>query len=466
MRKLTSLGNIALNQHEFRLLIDSLSDGVVLTDAAGIIIMVNHNWEKISGIKGDEVENRNVRILVRKGYYSHSVVAQALSEGQSAASIVRFNNGAEALITAIPVRGDDGIKLVICSVKDLIELEANYKAWENSQFLKASFPKELKEFSKEVPELNNIVAHSSAMRSLLRSLFQVAKVDSTVLFTGESGTGKTFYARLLHSLSPRSGRGCFLAINCAAVPPALLESELFGYEGGAFTGARREGKEGMVEAAKGGTLLLDEIAELPLELQAKLLEVLHSKTFVRIGSTRTRFSDVRFICATNRNLEDMVAKGQFREDLYWRINVLPVYVPPLRERQEDIVALANLILNQFNEHHGMNKKLAPDVLRSFQDYKWPGNIRELENVLEQLAVMTPGNTITLGDLPNNFRAKSSENTNKWQGYTLRRAVLEFENEIIEETIASESSLADAAEVLGIDVSTLTRKRRRYREEYE
>ena len=186
MRKLTSLGNIELNQHEFRLLIDSLSDGVVLTDAAGIILMVNHNWEKISGIKGGEVENRNVRILVRKGYYSHSVVSKHYEE-QSAASIVRFNNGAEALITAIPVRGDDGIKLVICSVKDLIEIEANYKAWEESQYLKASLPKELKKFSEVVPELNNIVAHSPAMRSLLRSLFQVAKVDSTVLFTGNLG---------------------------------------------------------------------------------------------------------------------------------------------------------------------------------------------------------------------------------------------------------------------------------------
>ncbi len=463
MRELASLGTITLSQNEFRLLIDSLSDGLVLTGAAGIILMVNRNWEKISGISRQEIENRNVRVLVRKGYYSHSVVAQSLSEGQSAASIVRFANGTEALATAIPVRDESAIKLVICSVQDIIELEANYRAWENSQYLKASLPKELEEYSKDIPELNNIVAHSSAMQSLLRSLLQVAKVDSTVLFTGESGTGKTFLARLLHSLSPRSGRGRFLAVNCAAVPPTLLDSELFGYEGGAFTGARREGKVGLVEAAQGGTLLLDEIAELPLELQAKLLEVLHSKTFVRIGSTRTRFSDVRFICATNRNLENMVAEGRFREDLYWRINVLPVYVPPLRERREDIAALANLLLKQFNEYHNMNKKLAPDVLRCFQNYTWPGNIRELENTLEQLAVMTPGSTITLGDLPPNLRNESNSDIDRWRGYTLKDAVQEFENRIIEQTVASKPNLVSAAEALGIDVSTLTRKRRRYRE---
>ncbi|NLG86679.1 MAG: sigma 54-interacting transcriptional regulator [Firmicutes bacterium] len=463
MTELASLGAITLSQREFRLLIDSLSDAVVLTDAAGIILMVNRNWERVSGITRKEIEGRNVRVLVREGYYTHSVVAQALSEGQSATSLLRFANGTEVLASAIPVRADGVIKLVICSVQDVIELEANYMAWENSRYLKESLPKEWEERSKDIPELGNMVAHSAAMQSLLRSLLQVAKVDSTVLFTGESGTGKTFLARLLHSLSPRSGRGRFLAINCAAVPATLLESELFGYEGGAFTGARREGKTGLVEAAQGGTLLLDEIAELPLELQPKLLEVLQSKTFVRIGSTRTRFSDVRFICATNRNLEDMVKAGRFREDLYWRINVLPVYVPTLSERREDIAPLANLFLERLNTRYNMEKKLAPDALRCIQLYSWPGNIRELENTLEQLAVLTPGNTITLGDLPPHLRSIPDSDIDHWRGYTLKEAVRELERQIIEQTVASQPNLAAAAQVLGIDVSTLTRKRRRYRQ---
>lgn len=465
MNELASLGAITLSQREFRLLIDSLSDAVVLTDAAGIILMANRNWEKISGVSRKEIEGRNVRILVREGYYSHSVVAQALSEGQSAASLLRFANGTEVLASAIPVRAEGVIKLVICSVQDVIELEANYMAWENSRYLKESLPKEWEERSKDIPELNNMVAHSAAMQSLLRSLLQVAKVDSTVLFTGESGTGKTFLARLLHSLSPRSGRGRFLAVNCAAVPVALLESELFGYEGGAFTGARREGKIGLVEAAQGGTLLLDEIAELPLELQPKLLEVLQSKTFVRIGSTRTRFSDVRFICATNRNLEEMVMAGHFREDLYWRINVLPVRVPALRERREDIAPLAGLFLEKLNMKYNMDKKLAPDALRCIQLYSWPGNIRELENTLEQLAVLTPGSTITLGDLPIHLRSISGSDFNQWQGYTLKEAVGELERQIIEQTVATQPTLAAAARVLDIDVSTLTRKRRKYRQKH-
>ncbi|MDK2883230.1 MAG: hypothetical protein PWP58_1566, partial [Bacillota bacterium] len=186
---LAAVGSITLSQDEFRLLVDSLSDGVILTDAAGIILLANRNWEKISGIERREVEGRNVRILVREGYYSHSVVAQALSEGQTATSLVRFRNGTEALATAIPVRYEGKIKLVICSVQDVEELEAGYTAWENSRYLKEHLPAEWEERSQKIPELKNLVAYSSAMQSLLRSILQVAQVDSTVLLTGESGTG-------------------------------------------------------------------------------------------------------------------------------------------------------------------------------------------------------------------------------------------------------------------------------------
>ncbi|HHY92214.1 MAG TPA: sigma 54-interacting transcriptional regulator, partial [Firmicutes bacterium] len=254
----------------------------------------------------------------------------------------------------------------------------------------------------------------------------------------------------------------FLAVNCAAVPATLLESELFGYEGGAFTGARKEGKVGLVEAAQGGTLLLDEIAELPLELQPKLLEVLQSKTFVRVGSTRPRYSDVRFICATNRNLEEMVAQGRFREDLYWRINVLPVYVPALRERREDIPFLARHFLERLNERYHLEKQLAPDTLSCLQAYDWPGNVRELENLLEQLAVLTPGGTITRGDLPGRLKRLAGCSESRWQGQPLKEAVREFEQEIIEEALQMHPNLVSAAAALGVDVSTLTRKRRRYK----
>ncbi|MBX6423092.1 sigma 54-interacting transcriptional regulator [Thermosulfurimonas sp. F29] len=234
-------------------------------------------------------------------------------------------------------------------------------------------------------------SRSPRMREVLSLVRQVAPTRATVLLLGESGTGKTLTARLIHELSPRRGKP-FVKVNCAALPENLLEAELFGYEKGAFTGAVAS-KPGRFEIADGGTIFLDEIAELPLPLQGKLLRFIQDREFERLGSTRTRRVDVRIIAATNRDLEKLVREGTFREDLFYRLNVFPIYIPPLRERREDLPGLIKFILRRIEQNYGRRLVLSPEALRRLVEYPWPGNVRELENVLERLFIVCERNPV-------------------------------------------------------------------------
>ncbi len=247
-------------------------------------------------------------------------------------------------------------------------------------------------------------------RPILRTIFlarKVASSEATILITGESGVGKELFAQAIHKDSPRNTKP-FIAINCGAIPMALFESELFGYNGGAFTGAERKGKPGKLELAQGGTLFLDEIGELPLQLQVKLLRVLQDKCFYRVGGTKALTVDTRIIAATNRNLDRMIQSGEFREDLYYRLNVIALEVPPLRERTEDIPDLVQAFLQEFTQKYLKTMpSLDPEIMGSFLNYDWPGNIRELRNVIERLAILSEGETLNIQYLPSNFRPLSS-----------------------------------------------------------
>ncbi len=251
--------------------------------------------------------------------------------------------------------------------------------------------------------LPNIIGESEKFQSVLKAIMKVAGTDTTVLLLGESGTGKELIAHTTHYQSPR-GKGPFVAVNCAALPENLLEVELFGQEKGAFTGADRR-RIGRFEAANGGTLFLDEIGELPLQLQAKLLRVLEEKTFERVGSSRSIRADVRIIAATNRNLEEEVKKGAFRADLYWRLNVVSIVLPPLGERQKDIPLLVDYYLEKFNRTYGKNVRAGTETLKCMIKYSWPGNIRELANTIDRLVIMAEKDTLDPEDLPYNFRAE-------------------------------------------------------------
>lgn len=287
----------------------------------------------------------------------------------------------------------------------------------------------------------------------------VAPSEATVLLLGETGTGKELVAQAIHRNSPRAA-GPFVVVNCAALPETLLESELFGHERGAFTGAINR-KDGRFVLAHHGTLFLDEVGELSLPIQAKLLRVLQTREFEPLGSTRTVKVDVRIITATNRDLEKMVREGRFREDLYYRLNVFPVILPPLRERLEDLAVLGEFFLKKFSEKNRRESiSLAPEVLEAFRGYGWPGNIRELENVIERAVILCQGNVITLKNLP---PALQQRDWPAWPGEEKELELPELEGQLIRHTLERVAGQRQqAAEILGISLDELNLKIRFYR----
>ena len=320
----------------------------------------------------------------------------------------------------------------------------------------------LKESLGEHFDRRNIIGQSPAITRLLETVAQVAPSEATVLITGESGTGKSLIADVIHRASNRAG-GSLIQINCGAIPESLIEAELFGYEQGAFTGARSQGKPGYFEMAHGGTLLLDEVGELPLNVQVKLLRFLENNQVVRVGATTPRKLDVRVVAATNRDLESMVNAGTFRKDLFFRLNVVPLKIPPLRKRADDIPPLIHFFLKQFNAKCHTDKSLSPAALDCLRNFSYPGNIRELANLIEQLVVLTPTDRIGLEDLPAAVRQNEPDPClfpeTEWN---LGNVVQGVEKNLIINALKACGSQRQAAKLLNIDHSTLSRKIKRYK----
>jgi len=309
--------------------------------------------------------------------------------------------------------------------------------------------------------IQNIIAVSDRMQDVIKSVLKVSKSRATVLLRGESGTGKELIAKAIHYEGPRA-KGPFIAVNCAAIPENLLEAELFGYERGAFTGAVTA-KPGKFELAHKGTIFLDEIGEMSPGLQAKLLRVIQEHTFERLGGLRSIKVDVRLIAATNRDLEDMVKKGLFREDLYWRLNVVPLFLPPLRERKEDIPVLIDYFLKKFNREYGRRIAISPQAIARLMEYSWPGNVRELENTIERLIVLAEGEVITPEDLPVHIRSGVQRFSNRSEGSSLEEEIKELEKRRIENALRScNYNQARAARLLGITPRQIGYKIKKYK----
>lgn len=448
---------------ELNCIIESSYDGILITDAEGNIIKANKAHERITGVRTEEVQGLNMGQLVRQGIYSKSVVAEVLRRGEPVTCMVRSKNQNQLLVTGNPVRNKEGeIYRIVINVRDMTELNQLKEELEASRELSERYQSELAQLRGRLLRQEGLVFNSPKMQELLEMALRIARVDSTVLILGESGVGKEVIAKLIHRNSNRS-EGPFIPVNCATIPENLLESELFGYEQGAFTGASKDGKPGMFELAHNGTLFLDEIGELPLSFQVKLLRAIQEREIMRVGGSKPRSINVRIIAATNRNLEQMMQEGKFREDLYFRLNVVPLYVPSIRERREEIIPLVYSFKQKFSSEYGIKKEFAPEVFEIFLNYSWPGNVREIENLVERLLVTASGPVITLNSLPRQLLgdgdAHAPEVTIKGI-LPLKKATMELERQLISSALEQYGSTYKAARVLQVDQSTVVRKLKR------
>ena len=381
-----------------------------------------------------------------------------LAEKRELTIIHENKKGVRLLTTGTPIFGDDGqISMVITTSRDITRI---------TQRQESRLPDALAEMGDlDQPIDTDILSHdivtrSEPMKNVMALTRRLASVDSTVLITGESGVGKGLIARTLHEEGSR-WKNPFVTVNCGAIPENLIESELFGYVAGAFTGSRSGGKKGYFEAAQGGTIFLDEISELPLNLQVKLLQVIQERQITPVGAVDPIPIDVRIISATNRDLAALVKEGSFREDLYYRLNVVPVEVPPLRERPEDILPLIRMNLDKLNAEMGVSKRINADAIDTLLKYPWPGNIRELQNIVERLVITSSGSVITDEDIFIFIKEAARENPAATSDTSLTSALDKAEREILQKAYARYGSTRAIARVLQISQPTVVRKLKKY-----
>jgi PAS domain S-box-containing protein len=436
-------------------------DGIYLTDRNGITLAVNQSYERITGIDKEQLIGKHMRSLVAQGLLSEYITDDVVAQKKPVTLTQNIRNGKKVVITGSPIFDENGeVSRVITNVRDVTELINLEKKLHISNEMTNLYKKELfKDVSAE-----NIVCQSKKFAETLELAKRVASKDSTVLILGETGAGKEIVARYIH-LSSKRKNSHYIKINCGSIPPNLLESELFGYVPGSFTGASSKGKVGMFELANEGTLFLDEIGEMPIDLQSSLLRVLQDGEVIRVGDTKSRKVNVRIIAATNRNLEEMIAKGTFRSDLFYRLNVVSIYVPPLRERTEDIPALAEHFISRLNEKYEERKVITSNFINQLLKMDWPGNIREMSNFIEKQFVISDGDIM---DTIVNYQSGAPENETGGSGITvngiipLNEAIREVESILVGRAMKKCRTTYKAAELLKVSQPTFFRK---YKEFY-
>jgi PAS domain S-box-containing protein len=461
------LGGIGNSMIEFEEIANHLYDGIYVADGEGNTLFINNAYTRITGITPDMVLGRNVDDIVKDGYiYKNPVTSEVIKEKKTVSSIGEsLLNKKKMLITGSPILDEQGkvTKVVINNraLTDLDELKSQLEKTQNK--LKTSQEEhivknyELKHFRKNQIDSSSFVGECLALENIKTLVEQVAPTDASVLITGETGTGKEIVANEIVKNSQRSEKP-FIKINCSAIPENLLESELFGYEKGAFTGASKDGHLGLFEVANGGTLMLDEIGDMPLKLQSKLLRVLQDKEVLRIGAHRSVPVDVRIISSTNKDLRQAIAEGRFREDLYYRINVLPITLPPLAERGDDLLLFKDYFLDKYNKKYEKDLEFNSKTIRILQHYKWPGNIREFENIVERLVIIAKDSDAATAIVEAMLQVNDSYATNMDQSY--REIVQGFERQLIKKALEKYRTTTEAAKHLKLDQSTIVKKKKR------
>jgi len=443
---------------ELHAILDFSPDGFVISDGDGIIIRDNKSSLEMLGIKKESLVGESVDWLIKNGYKEESVIQKVLEKKVPISIIQNLKTGRDIVHTGTPIFNESGnVYRVIANMRDLTELNFLREQLKDAQHLSVKYLNELEQFRKEQLR-SDVIFLSAIMEEKIETAIKVAKANSTVLLLGESGVGKEKIAGIVHEASNRT-QNSFIKLNCASIPTNLIESELFGYEGEAFTDGNKEGRPGLFEIADRGTLFLDEIAELPFDMQSKLLRVLQEREIYRVGGRKPIKLDVRIISATNRDLEQMVKDGQFRRDLFYRLNVISIWIPPLRERKEDIPPLINHFIGKYNQMYDKNKKLTPQLIERLIYCEWDGNIRELENTIERLVVLSHLDLIDV-----DFLTKGAHNKSLFKVPTtlnLRDVLVETEKNLILQVYNQCKSTRKAATILGVDQSTVVKKMKKY-----
>lgn len=372
------------------MVLDNCFGNIFVIDEKANIIFVNDNAANALGVSKEELMTMTAYELLDRNLVSSVAALKVLDTKKEHIQAVTFANGGTMAVNARPVFDQNGaIKYVVVFSQEQKVIEHFMKSIQHeNQVISQTLSHVLQD-----ADSNELIAESDTIKHCLMMAKIAAYRESTIMLYGESGAGKEVIARYVHQNSQRNKK-IFLPVNCAAIPHELMESEFFGYEKGAFTGSSRSGKLGLFELADGGTIFMDEIGELDLSMQSKLLRVLESKEIMRVGGTKIKKVNVRVVAATNRNLQEMVNRGEFREDLFYRLNVIPITVPPLRERKEDIVVFAEYFMEKLNRKYYMNKKFTHEAVGVFQSYRWPGNVREMRNIVERIFVVVQDDIIT------------------------------------------------------------------------
>ncbi|WP_446898556.1 sigma-54 interaction domain-containing protein [Clostridium sp. LBM24168] len=459
------INNLKLKIDEINTVFNCIDGIVLVVNRNKIIERVNTSFYKLTGIDTKLFEGKNIDDLKKNEFMEESIIQKVFEDKKTVEMNVKYKSGRIVTYTAVPIIDKNGdIKQVIATGRNITELVELQNRLEESEKQKKKYIDRLRNLEKHLG--GNLIYSSDKMKQVMKMAIRAAKTDSPIFITGESGVGKEEIAKFIHENSSRRN-GNFVTVNCAAIPPELFESELFGYDEGAFTGAKKGGKEGLFEGSNGGTLFLDEIGEMNISMQTKLLRVLQENEIKRIGGNRSIKIDVRYICATNLSKKDLSDNMKFRQDLYYRLSVIPINIPPLRERRAGIFSLVHVFLKSYNKKYGRKIRLNRKMMQVFHDYDWPGNIRELKNVVERLVILSEDDLPTEEQFYYILQLGNKDNLQKHKLQDRKIVVsglmnLNEAHDMIDETLIKKAlhkygKVTDAAKAIGIDPSTIYRK---------